>query len=312
MHKRVCTLTPNPALDIGGIVDNIRPNEKSYVHDETRDPGGNGINVARILTRLNIPVVTTGFLGGSTGEEVRLLLDKENVENRFVEINGHTRISLTVSNRIDHKQTRLSFPGPHVTKEEEAKLLSFIRGQKQMSLLVVGGTLPKGFSTKNLKHCLAVARKNGANCIVDSPAKILREVISSNPIFIKPNLIEFQELTNSGVKSIPSVHKEAKKLLTKIPFVCVSSVEGGALLITRNHSYFGRIAKVKIKSTVGAGDSMVGAIAAQMFKQNFEGSDLLRWGLAASAATLSEFGTALGGANAIRHLYQKTRIECLK
>ena len=59
-------------------------------------------------------------------------------------------------------------------------------------------------------------------------------------------------------------------------------------------SYFGRLPKMVIKSTVGAGDSMVAAIIFQISKDNFSGVDLLRWGLAGSAATFSQPGTKLG------------------
>jgi tagatose 6-phosphate kinase len=71
MSQTVCTVTPNPALDLSGLVDDLKPNEKSYVYDSTRWPGGNSINVARILTRLHVPVLATGFLGGSVGQEIR-------------------------------------------------------------------------------------------------------------------------------------------------------------------------------------------------------------------------------------------------
>ena len=49
-HKLI-TVTLNPVLDITGKVSKVIPNEKNYVEDERRYPGGNGINVARILNR---------------------------------------------------------------------------------------------------------------------------------------------------------------------------------------------------------------------------------------------------------------------
>ena len=114
----IYTVTPNPALDLGGVVDQIAPNEKNYVHGETRYPGGNAINVARVLTRLRVPVLATGFLGGSIGDEIRNLLDEEGVAHDFVSIQGHTRISITVSNLSNHQQTRFSFPGPTIRPRE--------------------------------------------------------------------------------------------------------------------------------------------------------------------------------------------------
>lgn len=309
MKNYILTITPNPALDLGGIVDNLKPNEKSYVHDESRSPGGNAINAARILNRLKIPVIATGFLGGSTGEEIKSLLDEEGVKNKFIKIKGPSRICVTVSNKADHHQTRLNFPGPHITYQEKEKIFSLLESQKKISLLVFGGTLPDGLRPGDVLRLMRLARKQNIECVVDCPANIMRVLIAGKPMLIKPNLTEFQEMTGSSAKSISGVQKVARKLLDKVPYICISSVEGGALLVTRQNSYFGRIPKVKIKSTVGAGDSMVGAMIAQLYKKNTSGEDILRWGLAAAAATLGHSGTAFGSSHEIHRLYNKTMIR---
>lgn len=309
MRRNILSITPNPALDLGGVVDKLKPNEKSYVHDETRSAGGNAINVARILTRLSVPVVATGFLGGSTGEEINSLLKKEKVKTDFIRIAGHSRISVTVSNRSDHRQTRLSFPGPKIHVEEKAALFELVKNHENCPLVVIGGSLPLGFNAADVVKIAMLARSKGAEAIIDCPGKVMRKLVSSQPLLIKPNLDEFQELTRSNVKTLKTVKKRAYKLLNRVRFVCVSSVEGGAILVTKGGSYFGRIPNIKVRSTVGAGDSMVGAMAAQIFLGNPSGADLLRWGLAASAASLAHPGTAMGSSDEIRRLYNMTKVE---
>ena len=312
MKNKIVAITPSPALDLGGIVNDLKPNEKSYVHDETRSPGGNAVNAARILTRLKIPVVATGFLGGSTGREIKSLLDKEGVKNKFVSIEGHSRINVTVSNRTDHMQTRLTFPGPKISHIEKKELFDLFERQNGISFLLIGGSLPPGLKIQDILHLMKIANEKKIECIIDCPSNVLRHLINGNPLLIKPNLSEFQELTGSRAKAIQSVQKEAQELLRKVSYVCVSSVEGGALLLTRNATYFGRIPKIKVKSTVGAGDSMVGAMVAQLFKKATSESDVLRWGLAAAAATLAEPGTAFGRASEIRRLFTKTLVSKIK
>jgi fructose-1-phosphate kinase PfkB-like protein len=66
----IYTVTPNPTLDLGGVVDQLTPNEKNYVHNETKSPGGNAINAARIMKRLGSQVMATGFIGGGIGHVV--------------------------------------------------------------------------------------------------------------------------------------------------------------------------------------------------------------------------------------------------
>lgn len=309
MKTFVCTLTPNPALDVGGIVTDLKPNEKSYVQDQTINPGGNAINVARILVRLGVPVLATGFLGGSIGQEIKSLLDEENVKNEFVKIMGRSRIGVTVSNRKDHNQTRLTFPGPVIQKKEQQDLLDLISRKNGVSLLVIGGSFPPGFSSRSILHLMKLARDRSIETVVDCPAKILRHAISGHPLLIKPNLIEFQELIGKNVNSIGAVHAQAKKLLDRVPMICVSSVEGGAIFVTQNRTYFGCIPKTKIRSTVGAGDSMVGAMVSQLYQKNRDPGDLLRWGLAAAAATLCKPGTELGSTDRIIHFYEKTKVH---
>lgn len=311
MKRHIFSFTPNPALDLGGIVDELTPNEKCYVHDQIKSPGGNGINAARILTRLRVPVIASGFIGGSVGEEIQSLLNDEKVISKFISIKGHSRLCVTVSNRKDHQQTRLTFPGPKILSREKQALLTMIETHQGIEFLIMGGSLPSGFRFADARRVMKIARQRNIPCIVDCPGDVLRELLTERPYFIKPNLVEFQETTGSRVKSIQSVHKKARQLLEMVPYVCISSVEEGALLVSKEGAYFGRIPKVKIMSTVGAGDSMVGAITAQFFRKNRSAQDILRWGLASAAATLSRSGTAFGTASDIVNLYMKTRVEAV-
>jgi len=139
IKRKILTLTPNPALDITGAVDRIVPNEKTYVYDEAHAPGGNGINVARILTRLGVPAYVSGFLGGSTGEEIAKLLLAENIRQCFIKVSEPSRINITVSNHNDHRQTRLSFQGPAIKSDETDCLLKLVRDSHGVEMLIIGG-----------------------------------------------------------------------------------------------------------------------------------------------------------------------------
>lgn len=300
----IITITLNPALDVSGTVPKLVPNEKTYVFDETRLPGGNGVNAARIAHRLGAEVVATGFLGGSSGEEFSFLLDGEGIPHHFIKIEGRTRSNVTVSLEKSHEQTRLSFPGPRIQKKEVNNFLYYLE-HSHPSLVVVGGSLPSGVRPSLIKKIVMSFRPKGIPVFVDVPGKILKEIISSQPYFIKPNLTEFQDMLGKKMSSTANVLKEARKLSKHIPLICISSVEGGALLVTAEHAWFGKIPKVKVQSTVGAGDSMVGAMAhsfVQMKNKLDEKSceKMLRLGLAASAATLVNKGLTMGSRKAMK------------
>lgn len=319
----IYTLTPNPALDLGGTVDKIVPNEKTYVYNETRYPGGNAINAARIMAKLHCPVTATGFLGGSTGDEVRYLLKREGVHPHFITISGHTRINLTVSSKDTHLQTRLSFPGPTIDGVARRMLFFFLGQLKATDILVVGGSLPKGFTTSDLKRVMCIAHRRQVPCIVDVPGRWLRDLVGERPLLIKPNLLEFQELVGKKVQSVATIVREARRLTRDVPLVCVSSVQGGALLVTPESCWFAQGPKLQVRSTVGAGDSMVGAMVSELWRRRVkypvslewieaQANEILRWGIAAACATLTTSGTELGTRSKIVYYYKRAKVTQLR
>jgi fructose-1-phosphate kinase PfkB-like protein len=222
-------------------------------------------------------------------------------------------MNLTVSNRKTEKQTRLSFPGPRIKAGEKKELWELLAGASEGDLVLVGGSLPPGLSAQEVGRLLRRLKGRGVECLVDMPGKILAPVIACRPSFIKPNLIEFQELTGSKASSIRELLPLVRKLNEQVPLICVSSVEGGAILVSREEAWFGKIPKVKIRSTVGAGDSMVGAIASLLHRrQRPSVEELLRLGLAAACATLTETGMVLGSGKNIKKYHPLIQLRKLK
>lgn len=298
---KILTLTLNPSLDVSGLVDNLVPNEKSYVTGVKQTPGGNGVNAGIIAHRLGGKVTLSGFVGGENGKTLKSLLTNEGVSHRFIPIRHNTRMNISIHAKDTHHQTRLSFPGPVITRDEWKKLEEKIGTLKaEKDIVVIGGSLPPGVSANTVSRLVRKLKEMNILTLVDVPCPALKTLVRAKPDFIKPNLTEFQELTGKKVKSIQEVLKEIDKLHRLVPLICVSSVEGGAILSDKTGAWFGILPKLKVRSTVGAGDSMVGAIAFLLAKNPSASiPELLRMGLAASAATLTEPGLTLGSAKAI-------------
>lgn len=309
----ICTVTFNPSLDLTGSVEALVPNEKSYVFDEVFTPGGNGINAGIIAARMGGDVSLTGFLGGNNGKRVRSLLQGMGPSSRFIRIENETRMNLTIGATRGHEQTRLSFAGPSVSAREWKELVSHLeRLRPDKDIVVLGGSLPPGITGHMVRRLIDRLRRRGIYCMVDMPPQHLKEVLSSRPGFIKPNLQEFQALLDTKAATTRGVHRAGQRLLNLVPLVCVSSVEGGALLMNRKELWFGKTPKLKVRTSVGAGDSLVGAMA-YLLSQNracFLG-DLLRHGLAAACATLTEPGLTLGEKESIEKYSQEVSVERL-
>ena len=94
--KPVVTLTLNPAIDAACVADEVVPMRKVRTRDERYDPGGGGINVARLVRSLGGEAVAFFLAGGITGQALEGLIERSGVASVRVPIVGETRVSHTV------------------------------------------------------------------------------------------------------------------------------------------------------------------------------------------------------------------------
>ena len=88
------TLTLNPALDLSTTTARLEHTHKMRCGPMLRHPGGGGINVARVLHRLNVPVQAWYLSGGVTGTHTGQLLAAEGVALHALAIAGTKRENL--------------------------------------------------------------------------------------------------------------------------------------------------------------------------------------------------------------------------
>ena len=94
--SRVVTVTMNPALDISTSAPAVHATDKMRCAAPRRDPGGGGLNVARVLHALGEDATALLPSGGHCGQAVQDLLTGEQVRFSAVPITGSTRESFTV------------------------------------------------------------------------------------------------------------------------------------------------------------------------------------------------------------------------
>ena len=111
----IVTFTPNPAIDASTSVDRVIAERKLRCGRPRFDPGGGGINVARVIQRLGGNATALFFSGGPTGELLRQLLDRDGVANATIPCDQWTRENVTVLEESSGRQFRFGMPGPEVT-----------------------------------------------------------------------------------------------------------------------------------------------------------------------------------------------------
>jgi 1-phosphofructokinase len=307
------TVTLNPSIDQYVIVDRIVKGDTVRAKKVRKDPGGKGINVSRMIVRLGGETKAFGFSGGNTGRMLKEFLDEERVPHDLVNIRQDTRINIFVREKeIDHL-SRISVPGPEVNKKE---LKSFLRKFSSASpfpgIWVMGGSLAKGVPSWIYRELSHIAKKRGSKCILDADGEALKLGIEAFPYMIKPNQFELQRLLRREIKNESQIIFAGKELIHHgIEVVVISRGEHGVLVVTKDHVFKAMHPKVKVRSIVGAGDSMLGAIAWSLAQGNSLG-EAVCWGVAAGTASVLTPGTELALKKDVERIRKRVRCEILK
>ena len=158
---KIVTLTPNPAIDLSTAVERVVPSLKLRCAQPRRDPGGGGVNVARVVKRLGGDVEAILPVGGFTGELLRRLLEKEGISSCLIKAQAETREDFSVTERGTGSQYRFVLPGEPRRESEWRKCLEAL-GARKPSFVVGSGSLPPGVPDDFYARAAAIARKLGA------------------------------------------------------------------------------------------------------------------------------------------------------
>ena len=122
----IVTLTPNPAIDLSTTIEKMVPSRKLRCGASKRDPGGGGINVARVVKRLGGRVEAIFPAGGFTGKLLTKLLVDEGIPARVVDAEAETREDVSVTEADTGLQYRFVQPGLELHEYEWRGLLDLV------------------------------------------------------------------------------------------------------------------------------------------------------------------------------------------
>lgn len=291
----VYTLTLSPSLDSATLTPQIYPEGKLRCSAPVFEPGGGGINVARAITYLGGKATAIFPAGGVTGEHLVALLADENVAVETVDAKDWTRQNLHVHVESSGEQYRFVMPGAKLSDDEFRQLEEKALAIESGALLVISGSLPPGIKPDKLTALIRAAQQRGIRCIVDSSGDALDAALApGNLELVKPNQKELSALVNRELTQPDDVLTAAQELIHsgKALRVVVSLGPQGALAVDKTGFVQVVPPPMKSQSTVGAGDSMVGAMTLKLA----EGASLLemaRFGVAAGSAATINQGTRL-------------------
>ena len=289
----IVTLTVNPCLDKSAHFRGLIPEQKIRCGKSRYDAGGGGINVSKAIARLEGKSFCVFTSGGATGKILEELVEKEAIAFEAIKTNNWTRESFVAVDDNTNSQYRFGFPGAEISDSEKNKVIRTIEELKP-KYLVVSGSLNEGLSTDFYQQISVLAKASGSKVIVDTSGEALEKVLETGVYLAKPNVGELAKLIGVEKLEIDEVEQAARTLIKKgsAEIVVVSLGSQGAVLVTATQTEFVPAPNVAKKSTVGAGDSMVGAMVWAL-SQNKSLKEVVQWGVACgSAATMNE-GTQL-------------------
>lgn len=141
----IYTVTLNPALDKTVEIQDFAVDSVNRVTAMRTDPGGKGINVSKVIQKLEGKSIAAGILGGSTGKAILAALEEMELETCFHFVEGETRTNLKVVDPKRHTNTDINEQGITVTEEVLENLLKGLLGKlNKGDIVVLSGSLPKG------------------------------------------------------------------------------------------------------------------------------------------------------------------------
>jgi 1-phosphofructokinase len=257
----IVTLTPNPSLDRTLEVDDL---VRGGVHRAVRtrtEPGGKGINVARALRAAGVATTAVVPAGGAEGEQLLAELRDLGLDVVPVPITGSTRANVSVVER-DGTTTKINAAGPELAPDEVDALLGAARAAADgATWFAACGSLPPGAPDELYADLVRHLHARGVRVAIDASGAPLRAAVAAGPDLIKPNTDELAELTGTTLCRLGDVLDAAATVRSRgVGTVVVSLGADGAVLLTADGAWHATTPPVAVRSTVGAGDSVVAGL----------------------------------------------------
>jgi 1-phosphofructokinase family hexose kinase len=293
----IVTVTLNAAFARTITVPNFQRGQRHRARAGLPLAGGKGLNVARALKLLGVPVVATGLAGGQSGMRIVERLTGEAILNDFVRIEGESRTTTAVVDPTSNTYTEINEWGPEVRPDELDMLREKLDYLSQGAEMVVfAGSLPRDVDDDFYAQAIHDLARRHIPSALDCEGEPLRLGVEAEPYLVSPNQREAEALVGQefhddedfqmGLGEIAEIG--ARNVIITTDFGCYALLREDRA----THRYRVEAPLVDPVSTVGTGDTLLAAyIAAHVARRSRE--DALRTAVAAGAASTLELGAGL-------------------
>lgn len=304
----ITTVCMNPSFDKTATVAKLETGHVNLLSDVRFDIGGKGINVAVVLQRLQIEVGCVGCLGAADEATFAAMIEREHVPFRYLLLPGNVRTNFKLLDLHAKTVTEFNEPGLHMDEAQQEEFLQLLRTQAQSSSYVVlSGRLPLGCPETTYQRCIRAL--DGKPCILDTAGEALLHGIKEMPFLVKPNLPEMEAIMHKELRTLRSIRDAALMLIQYgAQNVIISMGKYGAMYTNGTHTLFAPALQVDAKSSVGAGDAMIGGVVMGLAR-GMNLTEAFKNGVAAGAASVMTDGTQLIQVEDFERLLPKVTLQ---
>ncbi len=303
----ITTICLNPALDRTVTVDSLHPGQVNRIRTSRTDVGGKGVNVAVVCRRLGLEAQVIGCAGVDGYAKLQAKARAEGIGCDFHTVEGAIRVNTKVFPLDGSGVTELNEPGPTLTAEDLDVFFDLAIEKTQGSdFVVITGSLPPGCPAHTYRELIRVLK---VPCILDVGSEALRLGVEAKPFLIKPNHHELTATVGRELHTMEDIRNAAQSFVDRgVRHVVVSLGKDGALYVGEEGCFYAPEIPVEVKSTVGAGDALVGGllyglVTGGSMREGF------RAGAAAGTASVMTEGTQLIIPDDFMRLIQQVQIQ---
>lgn len=292
----ITVVSLNPCIDKTVIIENFAVDKLNRITSWRQDPSGKGVNVALDVQALGVQAACIGFLWMNNGGIIEQRLKDAGVVTDFVYMPGDVRVNIKVVDPVCHTYTEINDRGCMIDTDALSSMERKIEEYTaKSSIMVFTGSIPPGVPHDIYGRWIKAVSAHGVKAILDADGSALAYGIDAVPYMIKPNIHELQRYLQRSLDGVDELKAAVEQLMGKgIDIVLVSMGAEGAFIGFNDkgaHTFYRAPAvPVEVKSTTGAGDAMVSAMAVGLERgQNL--CDMFSAAMAAAAAAVMAEGT---------------------
>lgn len=307
----ILTVTLNAAVARTLVVPSLALGERHRSPEGISLAGGKGINVARALRTLDVPVLAAGLVGGRDGDAIRDGLSKAAIPFDLVEIKNPSRTSTAIVDPMNATQTEINERGPKVSPEEAREFSRRLEFLMQYATAVVfAGSLPPNLDEGYFAGLVKKARDRGLYTVVDAPPTVLKAALKEAPSLVSPNQHEAESAAGFDFIEQDDFPRGLRRLVEL-------GARGACITSSLGHSYFtveggvvsARAPEVEALSNIGSGDAYLAGLLAGILHRKLSPVEAVRLAAGCAAANAETLGAGVLEARRAEELAEMVRVE---